>query len=438
MSVTQVDPAGGAWLQRLRWGAVAGQLATIAIARFGLGLELPLPALLAVVAAQALYNVLDARAGGGRGATPGRIARGLAFDIVALSALLALSGGPHNPFSFVYLVHVSLAAMVLPQRLTWTLCALAATASGLLFVLPVYPLAPEHDHDGHFMALHLNGMWVAFAVAAGFIVYFMVRIRAALQAREEELARVRQEAQRNERLSGLATLAAGAAHELATPLGTIATVARELERRLAASTRDTRDAPVSAADAELLEDARLIRAQVERCRGILQQMTIGFGASRVDELARRPVADWVASALGELPADRRARVAVEVAPDAASARCVGPRAPLEQALRNLVGNALDATHGRGGEAEKVRVGAVLREGGHRVEIQVRDRGPGIPPETLARVGEPFFTTKPAGQGMGLGVFVARGVARELGGELTLESTPGAGTTARLVLPCERP
>jgi two-component system sensor histidine kinase RegB len=252
-------------------------------------------------------------------------------------------------------------------------------------------------------------MLVAFAVSAAFIVYFMQRVQHALKARDAELETAR-------KLAALTTLAAGAAHELSTPLGTIALASKELERALA---------KLSPPPEGPLEDARLVRAQVERCRAILQGMSAGSGELAGGPVTRFPVQAWLLDAVAELT--ERARVVV---PEAAGLEVVGPRAALTQALRNLVKNALEASPA----PAEVRLSA--RREASLVVVEVADRGAGLPPAVLARVGEPFFTTKEPGRGMGLGVFLARALAEQLGGRLAFDSQEGRGTVARLQVPLE--
>src|SRR6218665_3315595 len=192
----------------------------------------------------------------------------MALDVVLLTVLLELSGGASNPFSALYLVHIALAAVVLREGWTWALTVLAVACFGELFVG-----APAHHHI-HDMRMHLEGMWAAFALAAGFIVYFVQRVTRALAAREAELVSARAASARHDKLAALATLAAGAAHELSTPLSTIAVVARELERHLERAGQETSS----------LEDVRLIREQVARCRDILARMASDAGASQGEAL----------------------------------------------------------------------------------------------------------------------------------------------------------
>jgi two-component system, sensor histidine kinase RegB len=409
-----------AWLFRLRWGAVLGQVVTIFVADIALGIPLPLAWLAMVVLAQVVVNLgMFAWLARSKVVTPGHLTAGLAFDMVMLTLLLLLSGGPHNPFSFLYLVYVALAAVALPSRSTWGLVALAALGSALLFVLPSFPLHIHGGGEGLFN-LHLQGMWVAFTVAATFIVYFVMRIRRALAAREAELELIRDAAQRNDRLSALATLAAGAAHELATPLGTIATIAHELEIALQRS----------AADAELIDDARLMRSQVERCRKVLQQMSADTGATMADKFEKMSLSSVFEDLTRELQEDSGS-ISFRWLPDSKNISVRAPRTPLRQALTNLVKNGWDACNAAGIEPAVV---VETKYDKNVATIRVSDAGTGMTVAVSARAGQPFFTTKEIGQGMGLGLFVARSVAERLGGKLTIESSDGKGTTVQLTLP----
>jgi two-component system sensor histidine kinase RegB len=406
-----------AWLVRLRWGAVLGQLVMVLIVDLGLRIELPLTQLMVVLGGAAASNVVFAVwARRVNVVRDGALGIPLALDIVVLTVLLFLTGGPFNPFSFLYLVYIALAAVVLPARSTWGLVALSLVCFGLLFVeqawLPV-PVRSKLSHAGQ-MRMHMQGMWFAFAVAAGFITYFVTRVRQSLALRELELTRARKLASQSEKLASLATLATGAAHELSTPLSTIAVVAKELERALAG------------ADETIRNDARLIRREVERCREILQRMAADSG--QTSELSERPISlrELLASAVDGLSREQRVRLTVhsEVAESVLSA----PPQATAQALRGVLKNALQASpHGA-----HVDVEARLDQGLCR--IAVRDFGTGMSDDVLARAGEPFFTTKEPGEGMGLGLFLTRVVVERAGGQMQLESHPGRGTTAILLLP----
>ncbi len=414
--VEPVSPAriNFGWLVRLRFATVAGQALTIAAVRFGMQLEIPLGplgGLVALALASNLACLVWARA---RAPQEWWLPAVMAFDVLVFSGLLYFTGGPENPFSFLYLVPIAIAAITVRPAWTWMLVLLSLASSLVLFTWH-QPLPMAGSHAGH-MALHLRGMWVAFGVASAFIVYFLLRVRRALAARDEELAASRSLAARQERLASLATLAAGAAHELATPLSTIAVVAKDLEREVVAV-----GAPAAAAD-----DVRLMREEVERCRKILARMRVDAGDPAGEKFARVSVREILDDCLGE------GERAIDVTVDAAAAGAVTalPRHAFGQALRGLVDNARQASPP--GAPVTLRVAA--DGGARRLVFEIADRGAGMPPDLLARVGEPFFTTKPAGRGMGLGIFLARAVVERLGGELSIRSTPGAGTTATLSLP----
>jgi two-component system sensor histidine kinase RegB len=264
-------------------------------------------------------------------------------------------------------------------------------------------------------------MWVAFGVAASFIVYFLLRVRRALERHEHELAAARAAAQRQERLASLATLAAGAAHELLTPLSTIAVIAGDLQRDVAQ--------PGGAGRA--VEDARLVRKEVDRCRAIIERMRADAGDTAGEGFAPVAVTAIVDSAV-EGVSDSRVAVRPEIAPAVAASTLTVPPRAVGQALSALIENAQQASPPGGDVTLRVA------PEGRRIRFEIRDRGAGIPADVLARIGEPFFTTKPAGRGMGLGVFLARAVADRLGGEVTITSAPGTGTSVVFALPMEAP
>jgi two-component system sensor histidine kinase RegB len=406
------------WLTRLRWGAVAGQLCTVLAGEMTLGMRPPLALIAGLVSLTVLSNLALARRLR-RGVTVPSWLSGaaLALDTLVLTALLVTTGGPLNPFSVLYLVYIALAAVVLGARWTTSLAVLSVCCYAILFVVPLTP-GTEHVHGGGAMSLHLQGMLVAFAVAATLIAYFVVKLSAAIDERDAEIASIREQATRSERLAALTTLAAGAAHELGSPLGTIAIAAKELERAVS-------QLPDTHAVA-LREDAQLIRSQVERCRRILDQMASDAGEITGEAPVLVPVASLVQDVLGTLAPTDATRVQVDGLPvDGAAAV---PRRALVGAIQSLLRNALDATGG----AEPVRL-SVEADRAH-IRFAVRDHGPGMTPEVLARAVEPFFSTKPAGQGMGLGLFLARTLVEGLGGTLTLRSSPGDGATAALELP----
>ncbi|MDB4977502.1 MAG: Two-component system, sensor histidine kinase RegB [Myxococcaceae bacterium] len=405
-----------AWLVRLRWFAVASQALTVLVAERVLHMQLSTDRLYAIVAATAISNLACALwLRRDPHVREGALAALMAFDFVLLTALLQFAGGPSNPFTCLYLVHIALAAVVLRPSYAWALATLSAACFGALFALPSESANPHSMHMNHAahgqaeMNLHLQGMWIAFAVAAFVIAYFVTRVTRDLEEQRRQAAFAQARALRSEKLASLATLAAGAAHELATPLATIAVVAKELQRELSTGHH--------------ADDARLIRDEVERCKHILEQMASDAGESAGEAFSRLTVGELVDKSLEGL--SEASRVTLELA-GARDAAVKVPCTVFARALRGLLRNALQAS------SEQVIVRAQRQ--GAELSIEVRDRGTGMSPEVLANVGEPFFTTKPVGQGMGLGVFLARALCDRLGGRFELSSALGEGSCARVVLP----
>ncbi|PKN57977.1 MAG: sensor histidine kinase [Deltaproteobacteria bacterium HGW-Deltaproteobacteria-14] len=425
-----LDTLNLAWLTRLRWAAIAGQLTTMLVVRYALDVLVPWGPLLAVVGVEVLLNGLGhAWLRTRRPISEAVIGATIIADVLALTLLLYFTGGPTNAFNFLYLVHIALAAVVLRPLWTWALAALAAGLFALLFVAhePMIlagvsggdpNLHAMHGGGGALMEVHMRGMWVAFAVAAAFIVYFTSRITRELAERDGELREARDHAARAERLAALATLAAGAAHELSTPLSTIAVISRELERDLL---RSAQPGGGGCDTSESVEDAKLIQGEVARCRGVLDRLAGDAGRPRGEPLARLKVPALLEATL------EGTNLWVEVASDAGGAVVTVRPVALSRALRGLVDNAVAASG-----VDGVRVTARLAGG--ELELVVADSGPGMAPALLERIGEPFFTTKEPGKGMGLGVFLARSVVAEHGGRLELESEVGRGTRVVVRLP----
>jgi two-component system, sensor histidine kinase RegB len=401
----------GPWLVRLRWAAVLAQVIGVAVAVRALGLALPLTPIALLIALLGASNLVLGRwVSHGRPAPPRVFGTVLAADVALLTTLLWLTGGASNPFTAVYLVYIALAAVTLGSRWTWTIAAVAVAGYGVLFIVAPPP-DPHATHAPNDLSGHLAGMWVAFLSAAILIGFFVTRVREALDERERALAEARRAAAAQERLASLTTLAAGAAHELATPLATIAVASKELLRA----------AEATSTDPALLEDARLIRAQVERCRQILDHMSGRADASTVDPPALIDPSVVIREAIEALPSGSSSRVRVQV--DGALPTVRIPRVGVARVLTTLLKNAIDAS------PADASVDIAVTTASDQLQFAVSDSGRGMDDATLARAGEPFFTTKAAGAGFGLGLFLARTFVEQWGGRFTLSSQPGRGTVA---------
>ena len=409
------------WIVQLHWWAILGQSVVVVAAEAITGIGLPSTTLIALLVVEVVGNLALGAWASRVHVTDSAIAVVMLLDVVVLTVLLDLTGGVSNPFTTLYLVNVALGAVLLPPRWSWVLMAATLLCYGGLFVHESLVGRSHHVHimitSQDAMDAHLRGTWVAGALASIFVVFFVQRVSLALAQRDRELEQARLLASRREKLASLATLAAGAAHELGTPLGTIAIVAKELQRALACDGR-----------AEVCKDLQLVREQVARCREILNRMSAHAGEPAGEPLERIGGADWVQAALDGLPAAERVTIE-EIAPEAA---VIGPPRALADALRGMLKNGIQAS------PPDTRVALSVVAGGGRVRAVVRDRGPGMSEEILARVGEPFFTTKGPGDGMGLGLFLTRALAEQLDGEFHISSRSGHGTEAWIELPAAVP
>lgn len=403
------------WLVRLRWAAAAGQAISIMIAAWILDMPLPTASLLGVVALGAATNlVLQKWKKAARPTGSPQIAAVMATDILVLTGLLALSGGPANPFSTLYLVNVALATIILRPAWVWALVAFTTICFAFLFLA-----SPSH---GHHMAmagsLHLQGMWLALTLGAGFIAYFGNRIQKILQSRSAQLAAARDAAARADRLAALTTLAAGAAHELATPLSTIAIAAKELQRGLADRPDETGP----------LEDSHLIRDEVERCRTILARLSARSEDPISGRLDSCTVKELLETALIEIP--EIPRIQIQMTDQVSASQVRLPREAIGQALRSVTRNSLQASL----DGSEIRI-ECLRDA-DQISIEIQDQGCGMTEDVAQRASEPFFTTRPNGEGMGLGLFLARSVVERIGGSLEIRSSLGKGTSTTMHLPVE--
>lgn len=340
----------------------------------------------------------------------------LLLDVVALTVLLYFTGGSTNPFIMLYLLPLTVAAAVLPGRYTWRIAVLTALCYTLLLVYYI-PLPLLANAGREEFGLHVLGMWSGFVVTAGLIAYFVVKMGGTLRERDRILAQARESALRDERLVALGTLAAGAAHELGTPLATMAVLTTELEHQYRGSSSD------------LAGRLRVLREQVERCKDALSVLSASAGQVRAESGRRLSVDAYL-----ELIVDEWRHVRPDV-----SVQCRvegGGAAPyivaertLTQAIMNVLNNAADAS------AHSVEVKA--RWDDEQWQIEVYDRGEGLSAVVSARAGKSIFTTKKEGQGLGLGLFLAHSTIGRFGGTVQLFNRAGGGACTRIILPLDK-
>ena len=405
-------------LPAIRWTTCAALWAALAVSWLFPHFDIPLRSIWPFLLAAAICRTASAAAHEAWGTVPRSLpGLSLAIDAALLTGLLDITGGPFNPFIVMYAIYVWLAAATLSIRWAALVTAVSTLGFGWLVLDHVKAMGAEHHRLNDFPT-HLFTMWIAAATIIELVGHYVGRASAALAARQREVDEARAQAVRSERLASLMTLAAGAAHELSTPLATIAVAARELVRtaeRLPEATRVVES---------VKDDALLIRTEVDRCHVILDRMSgrAGDGASAAPEPL--PADAIVVLAKSRLAADQGKRVRVELPTAMITPAASGAGAA--QALSSLLKNAFEASD----PAANVLIR--VRQRDEIVCLAVHDTGTGISAEAMRSIGEPFYTTKEPGRGLGLGVFLARRFAEQAGGQLRIES--GRGTTATLELP----
>jgi two-component system sensor histidine kinase RegB len=395
----------------------------LAVAWLKIPLEVvPITAVIALLAAVNLWTQWRIDTGGP--CSPEEVFGHLAIDVGFLAVLLYFAGGSANPFVSLFLLPPTLAAAMLPARYAWAMATLTLLAYTFLMFwkLPLPPpqgdlaqidellaratgIATEHIAHGSGFALHVLGMWLNFVISVGVVVFFLTRMAAALKERERELAAAREDALRNEQILSLGTLAAGAAHQLGTPLGTMAVVIRELELNHGGNAELTISQILASAGQERDESQRSLALDAYLHRLLDEWQII------------RPHALVSVTLHGEQPAP-----------------LIAADRTLEQAILNLLDNAADAN---GASSEALRF--LARWDADICRIEILDRGPGLDGESAQRLGEAFFTTKAETRGLGIGLFLTNATVERFGGKVELfnRDDPQGGACTRVTLPLNR-
>jgi two-component system sensor histidine kinase RegB len=392
-------------LARLFWlrnFTLLGLLLLMLWSNFGVGVHLPWLAMGITLALLAGLNVFTAlRLKQPAPVRAPEILMHLLTDLGGLTVLLLYTGGWANPFVSLLLLPVVMAALLLPARMAWLAGGLAIAA----YTLVAYVNIPLDIPPDKAFYLHVSGMWFNFAASVGVVVFFVLRLRDQLRQQEAELAAAREATLRNEQVVAVALVAAGTAHELATPLNTLAVLNESL---LAQDNQQDR------------ESLELMQTQIERCRNLLKDL------SRTAQ-AGTPGKRIAASAYLTRLADewRLLRPAVQVDIDWHATQTdpdIIPPASLDQALINLLNNAADAS------AERVFIeGKMTSEG---LQIDILDHGTG-PAPALNALAQPGHSTK---NGLGIGLFLSNASIEHLGGQVSLSERAGGGSCVSVWLP----
>ena len=400
-------------LIQLRWIAVVGQVFTIELAHYSLDLALPLREMLLVVGCLAVFNVASLlRLRTGLAVRNVELFLALLIDVAVLTVQLYLSGGTGNPFVFLYLLQITLGAVLLRGAYIWTIVAITVACFGAL-ARHHLPLAlPPDLHEG-LPALYVIGLLVCFALNATLVVVFITRISLNLRERDARLAAARRRRVEEEHIVRMGLLASGAAHELGTPLSTLAVILGDWQH--------DKDLAASAA---LQEDIGEMQAQVQRCKSIVSGILLSAGETRGEASVQTTVRTFVDALAREWSATRSMPQFVYDNDFGADTPMVSDTT-LQQMVFNVLDNARDAS------PHWVRL-AVTRSG-DTLCITVTDAGPGFAPGMLSRLGTPYQSTKNR-PGGGLGLYLVLNVARTLGGSVAARNRPEGGAEVTIELP----
>lgn len=416
-AIARLDDATGrknmAQLIQLRWLAVVGQVVTIEVVHYGFGIRLPLEHMMGVLACLVVFNVASLlRWRKRREITNGELFLALLVDVGMLTAQLYLSGGATNPFVFLYLLQVILGAILLQPASTRIMVGVTTLCfAGLALV--GQPLALPPDHNRGLSSPYIQGMLICFALNAALLVIFISRISHNLRVRDARLADLRQRAAEEEHIVRMGLLASGAAHELGTPLATLAVILG-----------DWRHLPHFSSDPELLEEVAEMQTQVQRCKTILSGILLSAGEARGESSEKTTICTFLDELVDEWRRTRPVR-------SFAYENRIAHDLPMvsDSALKQMIGNVLDNALEASPHWSRLDVHC---DADHLV-LRVSDTGPGFAPAMLKEFGKPYQSSK-GRTGGGLGLFLVVNVARTVGGTVSAHNNAEGGATVTITLP----
>ncbi len=341
----------------------------------------------------------------------------LLLEIISFSLILFYTGGATNPFTFFYLIPLAISATVIPGKRTWILTSLTVILYSLLlkFYVPLSYRVHNHqamEHDGQF-SQHVLGMWFGFLGSAVLVTWFITYLAKELKQRELDIAEAKQRELRDQQMVTLGTLAAGTAHDLGTPLASLAIIAGDIT-----------DGYTAESDPELFENQGILREQIQRCKKILSVLSENSGESRADEGHLVTVKNFVDSVLTDWLEQHPASIYQSKLESLNSQLKIIYDKTISQALINLLNNALDES------SESIRVITDIDQ--KDLLIVIIDRGFGITEKQIEMAGEISFSNKP--DGMGIGLLLAITTIRRSGGSVDFHHRKSGGTRTRVRLP----
>ena len=387
--------------------SILGQIATSLLAKFVFEFPLNGAGITVVIMSLIVVNSYTwLRAKSVSDASNIEIFSQLLIDVAALSALFYFAGGATNPFISMYLLPLAISAVLLPQAWVWILAIISIVVySSLMWLFP----ANEHAHHAsQSFSLHVLGMWVSFVLSAVVIAYFVVKMRSALQHKEQQLIDARERVIRDEKLVSLGTLAASTAHEMGTPLGTIQLITADLEENKISQ-----------------EEIDILLIQVMRCKQALTEMSTAAGGLNVEGEGLVDFKEFISDLLKEWSQSRPDLILNKKVSGQLKVGIVAAKT-LSKALINLLDNAADAS------PEEIDVDVTWNK--NEAQVLIIDHGDGIDPKILADIGVKPYSTKP--DGIGLGAFLAHEIIQRLGGSIKMMNKPTGGIETQITLPVQ--
>ncbi|HIP06483.1 MAG TPA: HAMP domain-containing histidine kinase [Mariprofundaceae bacterium] len=413
-------------LQRLllfRSSMIVAEILLLTIATRLSDAPLPLSQIMLIITAYALFHMITwIKRPQTNTISPNYLFAQLGVDVLALTLMLYYTGGSNNPFVSLFLLPLLLVAAILPKPYIWSMAVITTISYATLLLLPFEQ--QTHDmshmagmamqHSSSAMNTHAMGMAASFLFSVVVILFFVVSMAESLRDRERKLANAHEKSLRDEHVIALGTLAAGAAHELGTPLGTMAILTKEMESEYAD-------------DAELLEQIQILRAQVDRCKSTISQMSSSAGQLRATGGKNMVITDYISS-IGKHWQSEHALTQLETHyPEGRDAPELVVDDTLQQALMSLLNNASDAG------AQYIQLN--LDWDDTHLNITICDDGEGLSAEVQSTLGKPFISTKADGQG--LGFYLAQAVISRMGGNIQIKNqTSGKGACVDIQLPLQ--
>lgn len=420
---------------------IFGEIILTILSVYGLGISLPEYQLWLVVLASGAFNVYTSiRLETDDPVTELEIFSQISIDVFTIAALLYLTGGASNPITWVFLLPLIITAIMLPQAYAWYMVILTTSLYTMLiaFNVPLPSIEPhmpdptpllhtdvenykmlQHAHimnDKSYFSLHMFGMWFGFVFSAGLVAYFVVELARTLRDQERSLAEARENALRDERVIALGTLAASAAHDMGTPLGTIAIVAHELEQEYPSHRYP-----------DLYEKMLIMQQQINRCKGALSVMSASAGEMRAESGGVILLTDYIDDVIKQWRAHNPgAKLNFFIDPNVVTEAKIIAERTLTHSIINILNNAAEASPAELG----IEFHATWDL--NFVTIKIRDFGPGFPAELVEFAGKQPVVSKK--RGLGVGLFLTYSTINRLGGKINHYNCDSGGACVEITLP----